>query len=800
MTIWRKQQQALFHRDTTGDDVVAQYFINGTRVYGTFPDAYAYSKFILTDPDGDTSNELMYDACHSHFDLDSKLTLEELGFSSVLEFTDKFTDFLHNCFKQHLGEDIPRRNFLWSTSTRPSKTSFHITVLSDHKFWTKIQKNDDLKAFAKLVESDSFNHKGFYYLVDTNDEISMHSLVDVSIYSKNRCLRSLGARKLESDVKFQPLENGVVVPTTERLIRKYMVSLPKSECQGRTPYTLETKLVKQKTSKVNRSLLETYAAEYGCKVVSVSGSLVKLRNAAKCRVCPIGHEENYSDNAFFILKDSCLFLGCFDANCTGKLHKVHEFSTRYNFYEDYRAILATPVKERTRSMIAEYLKSTCCFVDQPEKNFFVTSTKRPVTCFKNLESKHMVCSPSLFGKNADISVEIGDDKVRFSEVLHSLLLERKIKTFTSASWRPFIQKLPVIMPKTKLNTFGGFALDNPTLRTAVDFTKTKLFDLLQRLVNYDKDCFAYLMQYLALRLQKVSFKPSTALCFVNSCQGVGKGTFVEFLKRVWACGRTTVVSYNKLSQFTSVFNSELAHCVWCVLEEVNCKNKGSLREFSGLLKDMCSTNTLLLERKGENRTNCDFFGTLIIFSNELRCLNVSKGDRRMALFSSNSEMANSKEYFTEIYKELDSVAVLRSAFLFLCSIDITNFDFRKFPKTNLRKQVQNCSDNIEHKFYKQLFKEIYVGSSEFTFCEKQLFNHWKEFSEEYGLVYRRDRGWVASTFEAAFNIQKQDTDFYSITFAEIQKTMCKIYPNDIFWKAKNKLCHPSSKTTDIAEP
>ena len=171
----------------------------------------------------------------------------------------------------------------------------------------------------------------------------------------------------------------------------------------------------------------------------------------------------------------------------------------------------------------------------------------------------------------------------------------------------------------------------------------------------------------------------------------------------------------------------------------------------------------------------------------------------MALFSSNSEKANDKSYFEAIYRELDSVAVLRSAFLFLCNIDISNFDFRKFPKTTLREQVQNCSDNIEHKFYKQLFKETYIGSDEFTFAEKSLYNEWKDFTEEYGVVYRRDRGWVSSTFEAFFNLKKNYNDFYTITLEQVKSKMRKIYPNDMFWTTKQIECHQSSETTDTQE-
>ena len=783
MTLWKKQSPALEHREQTGDEIVCQYFLEGSRVYTTFPDVHSYAKFILTE--NNTANELLYGAVHTFFDIDCKVTLSELGFSSVPEFVTKFTDFLIRGFGKHLDTDVPARNFLWSSSTRPGKVSFHITVLTENKFWSTENKSVDLRKFVKILEQETLNEKGFYYLEEKNDEISMHSVLDASIYTKNRCLRSLGARKPDSEVRFKPMKDGSLIPVTERLIRKHSVTIPKSEIPDREEFKLKTKVLQKKNSPFKRSLLEKYAAEYQCEVVSVSGSLVKLRNAEKCRVCPINKEENFSDCAFFIRKNHCLFYGCFNAECTGRLHKVHEFESRFKFYEDYQSIIDMPKTERARSLIEEYLISTLSFVDQPDNDFFVTNSMRPVTGFKKLEARHTVCSPNLFYRNTDISVEVAGDKLKFSDVLRCLVQQRKIRTYNSVTWKPFIEKYPVILQKNKLNIFSGFVLDDSRIKTNVDFTKTTLYDLLHRLTNFDTECFSYFCRFLALRIQQPSFKPSIALCFLNSCPGVGKGTLVEFFKKLWACGKTTVVSFNKLSQFTSVFNSELEFCIWCVLEELSCKNKGSLREFSGLLKDMTSTNSLLLERKSENRRACDFHGTLMLFSNEIRCLNLSRNDRRCFIVESNSDKANKKEYFKKCYGELEDLKILRSAFLFFQNIDLTGFDYRLFPKTELRSQVQNCSDNIEHKFYKHLFKEVYVGQYSYQFNERELFHHWKEFCDDYGCIYRRDRGWVTSTFESSFQPEKNEHDFYSITQTELTKKLRAIFPNDFKEKEKD---------------
>ena len=128
-------------------------------------------------------------------------------------------------------------------------------------------------------------------------------------------------------------------------------------------------------------------------------------------------------------------------------------------------------------------------------------------------------------------------------------------------------------------------------------------------------------------------KPGIAICFLNSTPGSGKGTYAAFLKALFACAESTVISYNKLSQFESVFNSELAHCIWLVLEEVSSK----VKRVEGLLKDLCTTTQILLEPKNENRRVCDFFGSICLFSNQIRCLNISRNDRRYCVLESNSD-------------------------------------------------------------------------------------------------------------------------------------------------------------------
>ena len=142
----------------------------------------------------------------------------------------------------------------------------------------------------------------------------------------------------------------------------------------------------------------------------------------------------------------------------------------------------------------------------------------------------------------------------------------------------------------------------------------------------------------------------------------------------------------------------------------------------------------------------------------------------MCVLESNPDKANDKSYFDPIYKELRDLKTMRSAFIFFATRDIADFDFRKFPKTKLREHVQNCSDSFEHKFYKYIFKNIFVGEYSYTITPENLYEEWNDFCLSYGSTMKRDRGFVTSNFESSFQPNIIE-DRYELTQKEINEKL-----------------------------
>ena len=760
------QQPALDSRKTNNDEIIAQTTVQNRRVYTTFANKDKYAEFILSDKEGsEFCNELLYGNVSTFIDLDCKLQIPELGFETMQEFISGFNQILIKVYDEYLGLKLNKRNILWSESCRPQKSSFHIVIKNSEFFWKKSQVGTDLREFIKIIRDETLQTQGYHFLVENQGEIKMQSIVDIQVYHTNRCFRTLHCRKPDIHKRLKALKNADHIPITHSILVSHMITETDLD---KEPYKLlKRRKIQTKKQGISRTLLDRLALQFGCNVHKVSPTLVQLRNATECRICPITNNcLNLSDNAFMIRKSEAIWLGCHSECCKGKLKKIHQFETMFSWYDDYRKILSLPKNEITREVIEEYIKNVACFIDLPKNGFFCTSRESYVKHLP-LKSKEIISCPNLFSKHNDIAVIIDNKKLMFSEVLRDLVTTRNIPVFENTVWIPRTNgsKYQPENIKSKYNTFSGFALDQEK-ETTIDFTKTMIYELIQRLVNYNKECLNFLLNFVSMKINKPFFKTPLILTWCNTRKGCGKGTFKLFLEKLFSCNENILTSYNKIGQFVSNFNSELETCLFLVLEEVSANKKNGLKEFSGLLKDIASMTEVLVEKKGHDRRITPFYGNVIVFSNELFCVQVTNDNRRHVIFEVNTEKCNDTEFFQSVYQELNDLEILQSAWNFFLKRDISTWDFRKIPKTDLLKRLQRCSEAASIKFARWLFK--LRGTNDITVDETQLYMYWCDFCIETGIPNKRDMMFVASSFETVLPCTRKD-NYYFISSVEIQK-------------------------------
>ena len=103
------------------------------------------------------------------------------------------------------------------------------------------------------------------------------------------------------------------------------------------------------------------------------------------------------------------------------------------------------------------------FIDRASEPLFVVKSKRGVSYFDN--QVHTITTDTtktLFKGYQDIilySDEKEPEVLKFSKILSNLLAARRIPTFTSTVWYPYIAKNPPKNDPNRYNLFTGFVLD-----------------------------------------------------------------------------------------------------------------------------------------------------------------------------------------------------------------------------------------------------------------------------------------------------------------------------------------------------
>ena len=763
-TFWRTQQPCLEHAKKNADDVVFYTFLEGRRMYSSLPDKDAYACFLRSDePGSEHCCELLSSDTHSYMDLDSPRDLAALGWDSDTSFMTAFNNLLAGCFKELLGIDITSAQVLWSTSTRPEKLSYHIKVLCLDKYWPAATRKTHMKSFFKHVEARCRDTEGFHWLETKKEKITVHTVVDTSVYSANRAMRSLTQKKPEHPQAFE-LPSGEQASHSD--IVRHTLTVTAREKASMTAFVFkpEKKLLSQPP--LHENIFRQLADNYGARYVRTEGSLVILKNKGKCRKCPIGNEDNYSDQCYFVLKDNgqSVYFGCHNADCAGKLHLAHSFANtgKFQHYADYAKLIRQ--EQVSRSEVQEYCKACIAFIDKPNDPHFVTTGEISLDEYSHkLMSSKVSTAKTLFKGYQDILIpahqSADGERFTFGEVLQTNVQLRGLRTFSQAVWTPYTRVDVPLLPSTTLNKFQGFALERVP-STDIEFEKTQIFDLIVRLVGRRRETLHYFMSFMSEKLKRPRIKHPVALCFLGSREGNGKGTIAEWIAKLFCCGEKAVVSFNTLDAFKNGFNGIQAHALFLILEEVTAK-RGGLHEYNGFLKDKISSTSICCELKGKEREILPWHANIVIFSNEFNVMTISRHDRRLALFESDCSIANNTEYFTKAHQELSSIPHMKAAYDYLLAYDTSSWNYRQLPETAMKKKLVRCSEKNCNKFHRYLFKSVLRMHPTTQITEQELYMHYCDYVQDYGILKKRDRFSVCTNFELHVPSEKSG-DVYTI--------------------------------------
>jgi len=118
------------------------------------------------------------------------------------------------------------------------------------------------------------------------------------------------------------------------------------------------------------------------------------------------------------------------------------------------------------------------------------------------------------------------------------------------------------------------------------------------------------LDYLTI-LYKHPYQSLPILCLISRENNTGKSTFLKLLKNIFGHNMT----FNSMSDIRSTFNSDWASKLIIGIEESFDSNR---KEDSEKIKNLSTAMTFKLEAKGQDRFEIEFFGKIILCSNNER--------------------------------------------------------------------------------------------------------------------------------------------------------------------------------------
>lgn len=207
----------------------------------------------------------------------------------------------------------------------------------------------------------------------------------------------------------------------------------------------------------------------------------------------------------------------------------------------------------------------------------------------------------------------------------------------------------------------------------------------------NRGLFEYLMDWMALLVQKPEVLPGTALLLQSEREGTGKSTVANWVVE-WFGPHAQMVSDPE--HVVGKFNAHLETCVALVVNEPPfAGDHGTARK----LKAMITEPKLLVEAKFKTPHLVDNHVHIIITTNERWAVSAGSGARRFVVFDVDDCKAGDHAYFHALHTEAEAGGKAGLLHL-LMSRDISKFNPRDIPITEALREQQRMSAGSEYQW------------------------------------------------------------------------------------------------------
>lgn len=342
------------------------------------------------------------------------------------------------------------------------------------------------------------------------------------------------------------------------------------------------------------------------------------------------------------------------------------------FFGDYLKICRKYKDWQEYDQIAgEFVRSTVAHVVNGGKRIYITRNRGEGGSVKCAILKRANI------RDIDESIKVGDDtSISF---LGFITRHHREITYDKVVFAPTpLGEMPACEPGGDFNMFTGFAV---TPKDTGNDISPILEHVRKVLAGGNNAVYEYILDWLAHIVQKPREKMGTALLF-KSRQGAGKNIFWEWVARsiIGEYGKVC----NDIEQITGKFNAMIENAILTICDEI--QNYGGAFKSNDKLKSLITQTKLVLERKGIDALELDDYNNYVFLTNNDWPIKVESSDRRYVCCECSDEFRGNSAYFGRL-RACMKEGVEAFAW-FLVNRDLSNFDPRKIPLTDLKVELK----------------------------------------------------------------------------------------------------------------
>lgn len=204
------------------------------------------------------------------------------------------------------------------------------------------------------------------------------------------------------------------------------------------------------------------------------------------------------------------------------------------------------------------------------------------------------------------------------------------------------------------------------------------------LTDTERDFF---LNWWAWQLQNLGKKLTTSLIVVGK-SGIGKGWMTRIAELIYGGKNIAKVP---LSVLEKSFNADIAAKQLLVVEETDEFNGRNTGMIYNKLKDMITSTTIRLERKGIDAYFIDNVLNVFLTGNQLGIFKLDQFDRRFMVceaVDSKGGICNSSEYWKDRWEWIERGGGAAAIYGYLLSRDLSGFDpYGEAPITDAKKDM-----------------------------------------------------------------------------------------------------------------